>query len=44
MNKEDFALESPGKLVPTEFLEYPNGPLSEPNKIKTVATGGLVES
>ncbi len=36
MRKADFARKCPGKLIPTEFTEYPNGPM-EPKKTKTFA-------
>lgn len=37
MKRSDFSADSPGKLVPTEFVEYLDGPLAEPTKTKTVA-------
>lgn len=37
MNAHQFSEESPGKLVPIEFNEYPNGPFAEPVKVKTVS-------
>lgn len=37
MDRSDFDTNSPGKLVPTDFLEYPNGPREEPRTVKTIA-------
>ena len=37
MKKTDFNAKSPGKLVPTEFQEYPDGSLGEPVKTKALA-------
>jgi len=37
MNAADFSPSSPGQLVPIEFREYPNGPLAESVKVKTVS-------
>lgn len=37
MKKADFTADSPGKLVPTEFQEYPDGPLGEPVRTQSLA-------
>ncbi len=37
MQKHNFTTESPGKLVPTEFQEYPDGPLGQPIRTKALA-------
>lgn len=35
MDRSSFGPESPGKLVPMELIEYPDGPLGEPKTVKT---------
>lgn len=37
MKKSEFLSKCPGKLVPLEFTEHPNGPLGEPKKTLTNA-------
>ena len=37
MKKTEFSTKCPGKIVPLEFTEYPDGQLGEPRKTKTYA-------
>ena len=37
MKKTDFGQQFPGKLITHEFTEYPDGPMGDPRKTKTLA-------
>ncbi len=37
MNPSDFSRDCPGKLVPVEFVDYPDGPLGKPQQVKSAA-------